>query len=120
MFFRVEVRYLGHVISAQGVATDPSKMEAVAQWPRPTTVSELRTFLDFVSYYRCFVEGFTKLAALLHKVVAELTGDRSSKCHQDLTTVQSEQFEESFQALKHKLNTVPILAYADFVCRFIF
>lgn len=43
-FFKREVRYLGHVISAQGVATDPSKIEAVAQWRRPTVVSELRTF----------------------------------------------------------------------------
>lgn len=89
-FFQEEVSYLGHVISSRGVVTDPKKIEAVAQWPHPTTVSELRTFLGFVSYYRRFVEGFAKLAAPLHKVVAMLTGGKSSKRGQEITAVWSE------------------------------
>ncbi len=52
--------YLGHVISSQGETTDPKKIEAVVQWPRPTMVSELQTILGFVSYYRYFVEGFAR------------------------------------------------------------
>lgn len=60
-FLQQEVRYLGHVISSRGVATDPSKIEAVAQWPRPSSVTQLRSFLGFSSYYRRFVEGFSKL-----------------------------------------------------------
>lgn len=59
-FFRPEVSYLGRVISREGVATDPGKIEAVAKYPRPSHVSELRSFLGFASYYRRFVEGFTK------------------------------------------------------------
>lgn len=118
-FFQEEVSYLGHVISSRGVATDPKKIEAVAQWPHPTTVSELRTFLGFVSYYRRFVEGFAKLAAPLHKVVAMLTGGKSSKRGQEITTVWSEQCEEAFQVLKCVLTTAPVLAYADFTRPFI-
>lgn len=69
-FFQKEVRYLGHVISSQGVSTDPAKIEAVAQWQRPRHVSELRSFLGFAIYYRRFVKGFAKLAGPLHKLVA--------------------------------------------------
>ncbi len=113
-FFREKVRYLGHVISGQGVATDPSKIEAVAQWPRPGTVAELRTFLGFVSYYRHFVEGFARLAAPLHKIVAELTRGKIGKHSPELAAKWSSQFEDAFQTLKCMLTTAPVLAYADF------
>lgn len=51
---------------------NPSKFEVVANWPIPTTVPELQSLLGFASYYRRFVEGFAKLAAPLHKAVAEI------------------------------------------------
>lgn len=70
-FFQPEVRYLGHVISANVVSTDPAKVGAVAKWPPPRTVSELWSFLGFASYYRRFVEGFAKLAAPLHRLVSK-------------------------------------------------
>ncbi|XP_039660752.1 uncharacterized protein LOC120561648 [Perca fluviatilis] len=78
-FFQKEVHYLGHVISGEGVSTDPRKIEVVANWPIPTTASELRSFLGFGSYYRRFVEVFAELAAPLHKVVAEVGHAKTGK-----------------------------------------
>lgn len=119
-FFQREVRYLGHVISDQGVSTDPSKVEVVANWQPPKTVSELRSFLGFASYYRRFVEGFAKLAAPLHRLVAEW-GGRKSKKRSEHGVVENWTAEcaQSFEALKTKLTTAPVLAYADFSLPFI-
>lgn len=119
-FFRREVGYLGHIISDQGVATDPAKIEAVAKWPRPSQVSELRSFLGFASYYRRFVEGFAKLASPLHKLVAKLAGTKSKKgSGQEFQAAWTLQCEESFEALKSKLTSAPVLAFADFSRPFI-
>lgn len=119
-FFQRQVHYLGHVISDKGVSTDPSKVEVVANWQPPTTVSDLRSFLGFASYYRRFVEGFARLAAPLHKLVAELgnskTRKRSESAVSNNWTVECQQ---SFDALKTKLTTTPVLAYADFSLPFI-
>lgn len=119
-FFKTEVRYLGHVISQHGVATDPSKVDAVANWQRPSNVSELRSFLGFASYYRRFVEGFAKLAAPLHRLVAELGGSRSRRASGgSLAESWSDTCEQSFEGLKGKLVSAPVLAYADFSLPFI-
>lgn len=53
-FFRQEVGYLGHLVSKEGVSTDPAKISTVAEWKHPTNVTELRSFLGFASYYRRF------------------------------------------------------------------
>ncbi|CAN6459010.1 unnamed protein product [Victoria cruziana] len=58
-FWLEQVVFLGHVISAEGVAVDPSKIEAVVDWPKPTIVSEIRGFLGLAGYYRMFVQGFS-------------------------------------------------------------
>src|SRR4029434_788189 len=54
-FLQKEVVYLGHVVSKAGIATDPEKVRAVRDWPRPETVSQVRSFLGFAGYYRLFV-----------------------------------------------------------------
>ncbi|CAI5686070.1 unnamed protein product [Oreochromis niloticus] len=103
-FFQSEVSYLGHVMSRDGVSTDPNKIEAVSKWPRPNHVSELRSFLGFASYYRRFVEGFAKLAAPLHRLVAELTGTKSRKpAIQVLSAAWTDECEKSFEGLKRRI-----------------
>lgn len=120
VFFKPEVSYLGHVISSDGVSTDPGKIEVVSNWQNPNHVSELRSFLGFASYYRRFIEGFAKLAAPLHRLVADLMGTKSRKpSGKNLPAVWTEKCEHSFQEIKRRLVSAPILAYANFSLPFI-
>ncbi|MCI78881.1 retrotransposon protein, partial [Trifolium medium] len=56
-----EISFLGHVISSEGIAVDPAKVDAVLQWSTPESVTEIRSFLGLAGYYRRFIEGFSKL-----------------------------------------------------------
>jgi hypothetical protein len=60
-FWLDSMSFLRHVISGKGVAVDPEKVKAVVEWTRPTSVFEIRSFLGLTGYYRCFIEGFSKL-----------------------------------------------------------
>jgi len=107
-FAQQQLKYLGHVISAEGVATDPSKITDVQNWPVPTSVKELRGFLGLAGYYRRFVKNFGMLAKPLTKLL--------KKGHIFAWTPATDQ---SFQALKHALTTAPVLALPDFSKQFI-
>ncbi|KAL0551536.1 hypothetical protein IC582_010625 [Cucumis melo] len=96
------VSFLGHVVSKAGVSVDPAKIEAVTNWPRPSTVSEIRSFLGLVGYYRWFVENFSRIATPL----TQLTRKRAP-------FVWSKDCEDSFQNLKQKLVTALILTVPD-------
>ena len=65
--FQRKVKFLRHIVSEAGVATDPEKLQTVRAWPRPSNVSEVRRFLGVCLYYRRFVPNFTDLAHLLHQ-----------------------------------------------------
>nr|KYP31821.1 Retrovirus-related Pol polyprotein from transposon 297 family [Cajanus cajan] len=94
-----EVNFLGHVISKDGVSVDPSKVEAVLLWEPPKTVTEIRNFLGLAGYYRRFMEGFSKIATPLTQL---------TKKGQPFEW--TEKFENSFQELKKRLTTAPVLA----------
>ena len=119
-FFKPEVSYLGHIISKDGVSTDPGKIGVVSKWQRPNHVSELRSFLGFASYYRRFIDGFAKLAAPLHRLVAEMNGTKSRRpSKESLLVAWTEECERSFEGLKSRLVSAPVLAYANFSLPFI-
>ena len=97
-FWLDKVTFLGHVIFREGISVDPNKVEAVVKWERPTNVIEVRSFLGLASYYRWFVEGFSRLATPL----THLT-QKNVKCE------WIEECERSFLELKSRLSTTPIL-----------
>jgi hypothetical protein len=61
-FYQSRIHYLGHVISGEGIVVDPTKVEAIMEWPVSMNVTEVRSFMGLAGYYRQFVEGFSKIA----------------------------------------------------------
>ena len=91
--FQRKLAYLGHVISAKGVATDESKIEAIKNWPTPNNVTEVQSFLGFMGYYHRFIPKFMQVARPLHELtLGENAGMKKaaikwdSKCQQALMT----------------------------------
>ena len=101
------VEYLGHVIEANGIHTDPYKTEAIAAYPRPRNEKELRGFPGFANYYRRFVKDFSKIAEPLFLL--------TRKNHKFLWTNDQ---DRAFVQLKQKLTSAPVLAIPDFSCPF--
>lgn len=64
-----EVSFLGHIVSEEGIATDPSKIEAIKHWPIPRSVKEVRSFLGLCSYYRKFIYKFSDIARPLYNLM---------------------------------------------------
>lgn len=103
IFAQQEIKYLGHVISGAGVATDPAKVAAVAQWSVPSNTKELRGFLGLAGYYRKFARNFGLISRLLTELL---------KKH--AIFVWTPQHEASFNPLKDALCKAPVLALPDF------
>jgi len=68
-FWMEKVHFLGYVISKEGISVDPAKVTAVVDWPRPTYISEVRSFLGVAGYYRRFVKDFLKIASPLTQLL---------------------------------------------------
>jgi len=77
MFLQESVKYLGHIVSREGIHTDPDKLNVVKTWPIPTTARHVQQFLGFVGFYRHFIKDFAKLAHPLNQLLKGL--DNSSK-----------------------------------------
>ena len=102
-FLKTEVLYLGHLVSRSGIATDPTKVEKVATWPIPCSTKEVQRFLGFASYCRRFIHEFSQIAKPLHRLT-----ERNAPFE------WTRDCQHSFEQLKGKLTTAPILAYPDY------
>ncbi|KAI3370527.1 hypothetical protein L3Q82_025289 [Scortum barcoo] len=100
--FRRETSFLGHVVSAAGVSTDPAKVTAVRNWPVPRNIGELRSFLGLASYYRRFVRDFATTASPLHRLT------QKGQVFQ-----WGEDCAQAFAQLRTALTEAPVLAYPD-------
>ncbi|XP_058777144.1 uncharacterized protein LOC131651501 [Vicia villosa] len=102
-----KVDYLGHIISANGVTPDPSKIQAVLDWPRPRSLTTLRGFLGLTGFYRRFVRHYASHAAPLTDLLRFTKFTWSTTADTDFTT------------LKKKMTETPVLALPDFSKTFI-
>ena len=101
------MHYLGHVITAEGVAMDQSKVAAVRSWPQPRSARGLRGFLGLAGYYRRFIQDYGIIAAPLTQLLRKDGFQWSSKP------------EAAFMALKATLSAAPVLHLPDFGASFI-
>ena len=105
---------MGHIVSKEGIATDPRKIEAIRNWPCPKTVTDVCSFTGFTNYYRKFIKGYTKKAQPLHELTS---GDKAKrKNHKVDWNIRC---NDSFEALKSICSECPVLAYADYTKPFV-
>jgi len=101
-FFLKEIQYLGHIISEAGIQMDPAKLEVIKGWPIPRNLHELRSFIGMCAYYRRFIEKFSFIAGPLHNLTKK-----------NVKFVWTHKENESFEKLKAKLTSQPVLILPD-------
>lgn len=102
-FAQKEIAYLGHIISARGLATDPTKIQSISSWPVPTNVRALRGFLGLVGYYRKFIKHFGLIARPLNDLLRK-----------DSLFIWTSVHDSAFSSLKAALSSAPVLGIPDF------
>ena len=102
-FATSQVKYLGHILSKDGIATDPAKTAVIVNWPQPKNVKQTKSFLGVCNYYRKYIFNYSIRSAPLRELTAK-----------DVPFVWSERQEHAFADLKTALTNPPILCYPDF------
>jgi hypothetical protein len=106
-FWLTEVAFLGHVISTGGISVDPSKVKDVLNWMPPMNASEIQSFLGLVGYYRRFINDFSKIAKPMTRLLEK---------NKDLNW--TEECQTSFEELKKRLTSAPVLILPDITKKF--
>jgi predicted aspartyl protease len=102
-FFRHSIKFLGYVVSADGISTDPDKISKIKNLPPPTTVTALKSLLGAASYYRRWIPRFAAIARPLYNLTKK-----------DSSGIWTAEAQHAFETLKNALTTSPVLARADF------
>ncbi|GBG86552.1 hypothetical protein CBR_g41615 [Chara braunii] len=101
-FGRTKILYLGHEVSVEGIRPEDAKVASIRDWPRPQTVTEVRSFLGMCDYYRNFVKNYSKIASPLTDLTQlDMPWDKSDEC------------EAVFKRLKHALMNHEVLMVPD-------
>ena len=106
-FDKTEVEYLGMFVNRDGIRMDDSKVKAITDWPVPTTVRGVRSFLGLANFYQCFIKDYATLA----KPLTDLT-------QKDKAFTWGDTEANTFASLKTRFTSAPILAYPDNDCQF--
>jgi hypothetical protein len=101
-FWLKELSFLGHIITDEGISVDPAKVDDVLKWEPPRTVKEISSFLGLAGYYRRFIEGFSKIEKPLTTLLEKGREFKWTDACQD-----------SFEELKRRLTTAPVLVMPD-------
>ena len=107
-FMKQEVEYLGHVLTRNGLLPQQSKLDILSNFPRPSSVTQLQSFIGLASYYRRFVNNFSKIASVLHKAAS--TKNKKLEWSEDCQT--------AFDILKKVITSDSILIFPDFTLLF--
>ncbi len=97
--FQKSVKFLGHIVSGEGIQTDPDKIECVQNWPIPKETGHVRAFVGLAWYYRRFVKGFCDIAKPLQRLTEK-----------NVDFVWDEKNQQAFDTLKKVLTEAPVLA----------
>jgi hypothetical protein len=106
-FWLTKVAFLGHVISTRGISVDPSKVKDVLNWMSPMNASEIRSFLGLAVYYRRFINDFSKIAKPMTRLLEK---------NKDFDW--TEECLASFEELKKRLTSAPVLILPDITKKF--
>ena len=113
--FQTKLSYLGHKVSQEGIEIDDEKVRAISEFPKPTNVTALKSFLGLCSYHRKFVKNFSCISAPLTELLQGSTRKfRKGTVDPKFVERWTESCENSFHNLKQALVTAPILMYPDF------
>lgn len=123
-FFQTSVRYLGHIVSQDGVETDPAKVETLKTWPKPTNLKELRSFLGFAGYYRRFVRDYSQIIKPLTDLTAGYPPLRKSGIKkpkdggyfnpkEEFGDRWTQDCQSAFDSIIGKLTSTPVLGFAN-------
>ena len=112
-FFQCSVVFLGYVLSADGISSNPEKVGKVQNWPVPSNQKELHSFLDLASYYRCFIPKFAVISKCLHELVGPTHIKKSRKPKAETTDNSkfqwTDEHQKAFNLLKAHLTSAPVL-----------
>ena len=108
-FFRTEIDYLGHKVSADGMTPGTDNVKGIAEMAPPTTVTEVRRFLGATGFYRRFIKGYAKIA----KPLSDLLAGDNSKLKGERVDISPEALV-AYEELKMRCMTSPVLAFANF------